>query len=599
MANAVKVSRAYEDFRGVDFLNNNVLLSRSPDAKNIWYNYDKGKVLETRPGQKLLGKFPNGINGIFFYEVNNNLIVVVHSGTKLYTWDNFPNTPIFPSEEEIEEPTVSEIYTDMNPFPSQAFIYNNILFIKDGINYLEYNGEQVKSVLETATIPITSLGRKPSGEIINDDNDVVFQAVNLLQPKRKNAFVADGISTKYYLDTKDLDPSSTFLMTAEVNGLTQVEGTHFSVDRANGIVEFFEAPAEPIQPGENNVIITLSKTNLENINKVLKCDNLEVFDRRVFFSGNIDYPNVLRHSELNDPRYVRDNAEYQEGLDFSKIKALIPGNDVLWVIKEPNQAKTTVFYHIPTIDSTYGKIYPSYQGNISTGCVSTGINFGDDIVFFSNNGMEAISGEITSEKLLSHRSSLIDSKLITSLNYRNMKLAEYKGYLMCLVDSKVFLADSRMIYTNETTGEIEYEWFYWELPNNISLIKEYNGELYYANSNGEIYKAYGDTDNGNSIESYWTTPLDNFTTDSRFKNTNKRGFVVDLKPIENGVLEIYSKTEKDDSFKLIGEYDTTKGYVVCKLKEKKFKELQLKFQSNKMGLFSVTLETFVGAYIKR
>ncbi|UKI57823.1 MAG: hypothetical protein L6V81_11220 [Clostridium sp.] len=94
-----------------------------------------------------------------------------------------------------------------------------------------------------------------------------------------------------------------------------------------------------------------------------------------FFSGNINYPNVLWHSSLNDPTYISDLDYYDEGLDLSPIKCMVTGNNALWVFKKPSQANNTIYYHTPTIDSTYGKIYPNSHSNISTGCIATGINF--------------------------------------------------------------------------------------------------------------------------------------------------------------------------------------------------------------------------------
>ena len=47
-------------------------------------------------------------------------------------------------------------------------------------------------------------------------------------------------------------------------------------------------------------------------------------------------------------------------------------------------------------------------------------------------------------------------------------------------------------------------------------------------------------------------------------------------------------------------YADTKGYIAYRIKDKKFKEIQLKFSSDKpFGLFSCTLQGFVAGYIKR
>ncbi len=50
---ATGIKRIYTDFRGVDFLNEESLVSinRSPDALNVWKNYNdtEGTCIETRP----------------------------------------------------------------------------------------------------------------------------------------------------------------------------------------------------------------------------------------------------------------------------------------------------------------------------------------------------------------------------------------------------------------------------------------------------------------------------------------------------------------------------------------------------------------------
>ena len=578
------ITRDYKNFRGVDFSNSAVSSNRSPDSINMWKNYEdsNGTCIETRPGMKLLETFGNQIFGLFFYNILDTTNVLLHVGTKLLKWDNYPNTPA----------ETTELFGGLNPSYSQSFVFNNIFFLKDGINYIEYDGLTCKNV--EPTIPITSIGKKPSGEIINDNYDTVYQPVNVLTPKRKNGFVADGVSTDYHLDQPNLDPASTFVLTATVNGLTKVETLDFEVDRVNGIVSFFQAPPAPIEAGESNVFITFSKTGQNYEERIKRCNLLCEFDNRIFFSGNPNYPNALFHSELNDPRYVRDTAYYEDGLDLAPIKAIIPGNNVLWVIKEINQNNTSIFYHTPTIDSSEGKIYPGVNGNINLGCVSTGINFNDDVVFFSKRGLEGISGNMYSEQLLSHRSSLVDSKLLKETNYKNVKLCEYKGYLLCLIDSKVYLADSRQKYQNNT-NEIEYDWYYWELSDDINYITEYQGNLFLANSQGKLFKF--DVNSTETITSVWTTAKDDFGAEEYIKTTNKKGGVATLKPSNEN---INVSTILDGVLKEKGTYSMAKGYIAYRIKDKKFKNIQIKFSSNKpFGLFSCTLQGFIAGYIKR
>lgn len=585
--------RKYTNLRGVDYSNRDVKIYRSPSCINMWKVND---CIETRPGMTLLADFGLQIYGFYLYDIDVAGTIttkaIVHAGTKLYQWNNYPSTPVLTGDEA----TVTTLFTGMNLRESQAFVWNNIFFIKDGINYLEYNGTTCSEVV--GTIPTTATGRTPFGETISDDSDLILQDVNLLQPKRKNSFVADGTSTVYYLDTRGLDAASVYLMSAVVNGLTLIENIDFTVDRTNGTVTFTTAPAKPSTDGEANVIITLSKTVSGYADRIKKCTLLCSFDSRMFFAGNQDYPNTLFHSELEDPRYIRDTAYYEEGLDLSPIKALVPGNNAIWVFKEPSQNNTTVFYHTPTIDSTYGKIYPKQVSKVSNGCVSTGINFGDDIVFFSNNGMEAINGDINSELLLTHRSTLVDKKLVNETNYNSLKIAEYNNYLMCLVDGKIYLADRQQTYTNEENAQIEYEWYYWELPNTITYIKELKNNVYFGNASGKIYKMYGTTDNTVAISSKWTTAKDNFGTSSLLKTTNKRGGVANVKIITNGTIDIKASAD-GETFTTIGNYSVSKGYIVYNIKKKKFKEIQIEFSSSNFGLYEATLQAFMGGYCKR
>lgn len=562
MANTVSgtlIPRNYSNFRGVDFSNrkDEVSLYRSPDALNMWKNYKStnGRCVETRPDIELLKTFSDTIYGLFFYNGNK----IVHSGTKLYNEDNV-------------------IYSNMAEHKSNFFIYDKKLYIKDGSKYLVYDGTSVSEVV--GFIPTTTIGRTPAG------SGTVYQDVNLLSGIRKNSFVADGTSVDYVLDTETFD--SDYTVRVWVNDAELTEG--FTPYPNNGKIVFNTAPAEPNTTGQDNVIIQFRKTIQGYRDRIDKCTMLEVFDNRIFFSGNPDYPNVLWHTSLDDPTCCSDLDYYQEGTDDSKIMSIVAGNNALWVFKEPSQSNTTVFYHNPTIDDDYGKVYPSTHSSISTGCVGTGINFHDDIVFFSDRGLEGISGDVTTEQVLGHRSSLVDSKLLNETNYKNMILEEWEGYLLTFIDNKVYLADSRTISSEFT----EYEWYYWELNKNITSTFVKDGVLYLC-SDKDIY-TLTKTDKDRELNSYWTTLEDEFKYPQYAKTTNKKGCVADC---EGEKITISVKTD-NNKFEKIDKYRIKKGYVVSRIKKKKWKTIQLKLSSDKpFSLYSCTLESFVGSYVKR
>lgn len=561
MASGDLINRVYTSFRGVDFRGEEINLVRSPDALNIWKDYKETESIRTRPELEALEAFSTPVWGIFFYKVGNTEMMLIHSGTTLY---------------KIVDGVREQLYTGLNPRKSYSFIYNNIWYFKDGINYLQYDGQIITEVV--GFVPTTSIGRKPAG------GGTTYQDINMLTGIRINTFLADGVSKEYYLDAQGIDTDFTPIVT--VNGS---DTTAFTVDTTNGKIIFDTAPEEPLTAGQDNVKVKFRKTIPGYRDRINKCTLLQVFDNRVFFSGNQDYPNTVWHSSLNDPTYCSDLDYYNEGLDLSPVNAMVAGNNALWVFKEPSQANTTVFYHNPTIDAEYGKIYPSTHSSISTGCIATGVNFNDDIAFFSDRGMEAINGDVTTEQVIAHRSSMVDRKLLAEPGYRGMILEEWEGYLLVIIGNKVYLADSRAMFTNENHNE--YEWFYWELDKAIKSTKVHNGVLYLGTEDG-IYTL---TDTESNVVSYWTTPLDKFKHPNYRKTTNKRGCVAEA----TGDITVYVKTDKT-SWELINTYINVTDYFVSRIKRKKFKDIQLKFYSDtRFSLESVTLECYIGGYIKR
>ena len=552
------VTRVYGGFRGVDFRGEEINLVRSPDSLNVWKDYKETESIRTRPGITLRQAFSEAVYGIFFYKG----YMLVHSGTKLY---------------KVSGGSVSVLYTGLKAATSDSFVYEDIWYFKDGKHYLQYDGETIKEV--EGYVPTTSIARKPAG------GGTVYEDVNMLTGKRINTFLADGGSFDFYLDSKNIDTD--YPPIVKVNDTVVSSG--YTVDYAAGKISFTKAPDVPKTDGQDNVSVEFRKTVDKYRDSILNCTLLQVFDNRVFFSGNPKYPNVVWHCSLDDPTYVSDLDYYREGMDEAKVKGMVAGNNALWVFREPSDANTNVFYHTPTIDDEYGKIYPSVHSSVTIGCVGKAINFNDDIVFFSERGMEGISGDVTTEQVAAHRSSLVDRKMIAEPNYKDMILAEWEGYLFVFIGDKAYLADSRTAFTNES--HVEYEWFYWQLEKKVTSARVNGGVLYLGTEDG----VYTLTDNECDVESYWVTPKDKFKYPHKLKTTNKRGCVAEA----TGDISVYAKLE-DTDFELIGSYENVTDYFVSRIKRKKFKDIQLKFYSKtRFSLETVTLEAFIGGYIKR
>ncbi len=551
------VSRIYSNFRGADFRGDEINLVRSPDCLNVWKDYKETDSIRTRPGLTLYEGFDKPVYGVFFYKD----VVLIHSGDCLY---------------KLSAGTKTVLWEGLMDSAGNAFVFESMWYFKDGQIYLQYDGETIKEV--EGYVPTTSIGRTPAG------GGTTYEDVNMLTSHRINTFLADGGSLDFYLDAQNID--SDFAPIVKVDDAVT---SGYTVDYAKGIISFTKAPDAPLTDGQDNVSVEFCKTVDGYRESIEKCTLLQVFDNRVFFSGNPDYPNVLWHCSLNDPSYVSDLDYYREGMDAAQITGMAAGNNALWVFREPSDSSTNVFYHTPTIDEEYGKIYPSSHSSIAIGCIGKAINFNDDIVFFSERGMEGINGDITTEQVAAHRSSLVDRKMTAEHAYKDMILEEWEGYLLVFIGDKVYLADSRAVLSNE--NHTEYEWFYWDLGKEITCTKVKDGVLYLGAEDG----VYTLTDRESAVESYWVTPKDKLKNPYKLKTTNKRGCVAEA----TGDISVYAKTENTD-FELISDYSGVTDYFVCRIKRKKFKDIQLKFYSKtRFSLETVTLECFVGGYIKR
>lgn len=582
------ITRNYNGFRGVDFSNrkDEISLNRSPDALNMWKNYksNNGKCIETRPDVELLEEYSDTIFGHFFYTKNGVTHEIVHSGDKLY--DNGEQLNLVHTTDNMS--SMADTFMARNK--SKMFVLNNILYIIDGTQYLRYDGTELTPV--DGYIPTTTISRSPNG------GGTLYEDINLLTGIRKNSFCSDGASKEYVLDVENFDATYGVKVWIDDKEVT----TGFTAVPESGKVTFATAPKEPNTPGADNVVIQFKKEIEGYRGRIEKCTLVEVFDNRAFFSGNPDYPNFLWHSSLDNPEYCSDLDYYTEGTNDSRIKSITSGNNAIWVMKEPSQSNTTIFYHTPTVDADYGKVYPSVHSSISTGCVTTGVNFNDTICFFSERGLEAISGDVTTEQVIRHVSSLVDNRLLNESKYKEMMLEEWEGYLLVIVGNKVYLADSRaMVNVN---GSSEYEWFYWEFNSDITSTLVKDGVLYLSldevvKENGVDvikHRIYTLTKTNTDIESYWSTLADEFKYPHYQKTTNKKGCVVDM---EGESVTISTKIDNKEVTK-INTYNNIKGYIVPRIKKKKWKSIQLIFSSNRpFSLYSATLEAYVGSYVKR
>lgn len=376
--------------------------------------------------------------------------------------------------------TEDALFAGMNTRKSASFIFNNRLYIVDGVNYLLYDGSKVSSVLDNAYIPTTYKNIIPSGE--NADAGAEYEHRNLLQPKFKHTFFGDGENKVFYMNENELDA----IAEVKIYGETLTEGEGYTVNLLEGKIELTEAPAKPADKNlpETHAGVEITAEKAYESEQITGCTLSAIFDERVFLSGNPDYPNNIYYCGRNnitgrtDPSYFPATNYVADGVGMAAITGMLAVADTLMVLKGDTQQDGSVYFHTAyaTGDDLHPKDYPSTRGLAGIGCLGACINFLDDPVFISRLGVEAVGQlSVRYERAIEHRSSLIDAKLV-NMELKNASLEEWNGYLIALVDGKIFMADSRQRYAHDT-GVMQYEWYYLE---DIGIFKNQYLEYRYA-----------------------------------------------------------------------------------------------------------------------
>lgn len=234
------------------------------------------------------------------------------------------------------------------------------------------------------------------------------------------------------------------------------------------------------------------KTGREALNGCTKC---AVFNGRVFLTGNPDLPNTVFYNQRNltgasDPTYFGAYNYINDGTGNTPNVELLATPSYLMVLKSDTVQDGSIYYHTPsdntssdqTVRNLMPRIYPSISGAAGIGSAgrtvpgATVCNFLDDPVFLSRRGLDAVGKEtLNLERTVTHRSSNVD-RLLVREDLAGAALAEWKGYLLILVNGNVYMADSRSL-AQHPDGSYQYEWFY---LTGIGAWESYNPQFRYC-----------------------------------------------------------------------------------------------------------------------
>ena len=613
-------AKKYTSFLGVDFSKDASIVDdrRSPDAQNVISDLDG--LPEKRVGWRVLENFEGRINGIFTFGAEEDLCTIVHAGDKIFKLRDGERTEIysgcadniscgkyfkgklciltgeeylvFDGEKCVRAGDFDEMYAPI------THIQRGTL---DSGNREEYpsSSETFSKWIENGTIPNSmTLGAVP---------DAV--QINLVSGKRKNTFEWDGENYPVFILDAKIDLGTRVVMKCITTGETlfdvvykndvRYEDDYYCVENTllteeqklivvdryvendrwrnaylwlgnsekNGCGYVICTPRTShlkgytYTPGVDNFSIEFTHTVDGYAEKIDKCRFMDVFENRVFFSGNPDYPNADWASGVNDPLFVPDINYTEIGLDSSRIMGYLKTGGEQAIIKSDGDGSTIYMRSYQSL-SDGEVIFPIKQGIGGLGAVSrlAMTTFLDDPVYLTRNGVYAIAQQdISSERALCIRSTRVNGKLLLEENLENAVMCEWNGYLLLCINGKCFVADaSKKSYSGNKTGTFEYEWYYWtNIPTRVFC--ERSGMLFFGtedgrlccfnndmkNERGEILSsAY--SDNGDAICAIWSTPLSDDGDFTSLKTMLKKGSGVFLKSYNRSGVSVAVKTDSED-----------------------------------------------------
>lgn len=458
---------------------------------------------------------------------------------------------------------VIALSTAMNDARSNAIAFDNRLFILDGANYKVFDGAALADVdtdntaVPTSTfIPTTHIGMLPAG------GGTALEAVNLLTPWRKNSFIGDGASVDYFVDTGEIDDTTSIV--AVVGGVT-LDPADYTINYATGKVTFDTPPADG--SGVDNVVITFAFTVAGYADKIKKCRFAMWFGAgvysRLFVSGNPEFRNYDWVSGLYDPSYFPDTGYTIFGTSASAIMGYTRQYDSMMIVKEDNNQDTSLFVRTSELDDSGNVIFPLKPGVTGIGAVSM-YAFGilrDEPLLLARQGVFTPTlayGGAGMQRSMQSRSYFIDARLLEETALEEAVGIVWNGYYLLSVNGVCYVADSRQKTSKSKTEGTSYEWYYWT---NIAarVFADIDDVLYFGTADGHVrkFKTESDAptrynDDTTAIDAIWATNRDDDGDFMRLKTMPRNGSGVLIKPYSHSSVTVYFTTE-DETDTYIGE----------------------------------------------
>ena len=597
-------------FLGVDYTNSpaNVDIEKSPNGQNMIRDVP-GKVRKCM-GYHTIQSYDARINGCHYRRGDSGFIV--HAGTKIYKGSTV-------------------LYSAANNERSRSWQFGDKLYIADGKKLLIYNGSTVVTAESTAYVPTVTIAKAPAG------GGTQYEALNLLSAAFEELFAGTANDTAYHLSFGGLDSTAVVVKKLNSSGSwsTLTEGTHFSVDRTNGIVNFNSAPGVSPVTGEDNIRIRAYRTVSGYADRINKCTigilyGVSGASDRLFLSGNPNYINYDWYSQYNDPTYFPDTGYSVLGSGSSAIVGYSIINDRLAAHKDDMELDRNIILRVGELvdDEPAFKIVNTLQGAGAVAKWSFGY-LATEPLFLTKLGIYAVTPQdVTGERYSQNRSFFLNGKLLEENNLQDAYACTYKDmYWLCLNGVAYILDGLQPLQTDKSMpyATRQYAGFYrTNIP--ARIIWTYDGKLYFGTADGKIKEFYQDpvsltsyNDDGEPIKAIWETP--DFCGKSFYKNKTFRYMAIRLATALKTSVKMYArkkgiwsfvKEEKDKTryfsfayviFSLLTfRTNMSPATVPTKIKVKKVDSARFRFENDELnepfGLYDIAFEYIENGYYK-
>lgn len=436
-------------------------------------------------------------------------------------------------ELDLETGAETDLGTIEESYPTVFFVTNNVVYIIDGDDMYQWDGEgNIERV--SGYVPTVFTAAPPTG------GGTILEGINYLTGQKTMKFSADGVAKIYQLNELNIDSVDLVMVGAS----QKTEGEDYTVNKANGTVEFVEEPDQ----GVNNVVITWTKTEEGDREKITKCQYYGgVYYARFWLFGNPDHKNTrfcsgVTMAGVSDPTYWPKYSESDVGeYEISDIKTQY-NRQLIWTTGDSSEASAWYSYEETFTDpytDILTTIFPVFPMNAKVGNVAKG-----QVQLIINNPFSLWKGiyEWVSTSVIDEKNAVWVSKRIQNdLDKQDLTKAltvdwSDRGIYYVCIGKRIWALNYRVD-----------AWYIIDLAHTPTCFTLVESGLYFGTEDGQIMKFSDDdmTFDGDDIEAVWEMGFHNFGVDWIRKFINR--IFISLLPMTKTHVKISYQTDRSAS----------------------------------------------------